>query len=134
MADGNSVATATAPSNGAGAPPPAMPAARSRVTVVAVNEPGMYYVGKLLGYRDAKPRVVGDTTFRNCDLGLVVGDKVVTVQAPSREAAEAAVDGARVDDLVAIRYETRSGQKDNRAWSFDVLARAGTVDASDFAG
>jgi hypothetical protein len=110
---------------------------------------GTYKVGQFLGYREAAPRTVGagtpqERTFKNCDLGLLVGGRLETVQYPSKAAAVAAMGGTlnvddtvsggpRKDELVCVPVAERHGVgKDGRGYLFWVSATAAPVDPSQF--
>jgi hypothetical protein len=100
--------------------------------MVTVHSTGYYLVGGLMGYKDAKPREVNNRTYRNTDIGLLVGGEIVSVQAEDHAAAVAATGGASQGDVIAVRVESKSGVKDGRPWQFFTTFRGGSLDASDY--
>jgi len=85
---------------------------------LADGEPGTYLVGEFLGLREQRERTVGDQTYRNADVRLLMGSAVLSVQFDSMEEAQAAVAGAADRDVIAVRAINRFGVKDGKAWQF----------------
>lgn len=94
---------------------------------------GLYLVGEFLGFREKRPRQVGDRTFVDVDLGLRLdGGPVETIQYGSMAEAQAAAAGAAVGDRIAVPCVNQHGAKDGRPWQFYSGVRSGT--SSAFAG
>lgn len=98
-----------------------------------VEADGVYLIGTFLGFRERRPRTVGDRTFKNADLGVqLAGGTVEVVQYASMDDAESAAGPRKVGDRIALRVVNRTGVKDGTGWQF--YAGEGSRDVSAFAG
>jgi hypothetical protein len=89
-----------------------------------VVEDGQYIAGELLGLsvwrkpRTFETRSGESVTETPCDVRLLVGSSLVTVQYRSRDEAAAATQGASDRSRLVLRVVQRNGVKDGKAWSF----------------